>query len=488
AGDPRFADPAWSANPAFFALHQLYGAGARYLRQLLADARLDDATRRKAEFALEFALDAGAPTNALPTNPAALKRAFETGGWSVLRGMRNFVDDVLHNDGRPRQVDISPFELGRNLAATPGKIVYRNDLMELIQYEPQTEQVHKTPILCSPPWINKYYIMDLAPGKSFVEWAVQHGHTVFMISYRNPDASMRETTMDDYLIYGPRTAMDVIADITGERTVNIVGLCLGGALTMMMVAYLSAIGEDRVNSVTLLNTLLDYSDPGPLGVFTDLATVEALEAKMREKGYLPASEMRGTFDALRPNDLIFNYVVANWLQGQQPPAFDILTWNADSTNMPAEMHSWYLRSCYLNNELAEGQMELAGQNLSLKQVECDTYIVAAQNDHIAPWRASYRSTQLLGGDVRFVLSSRGHIAGVVNPPSPKAKIWKSSSTPPDPDAWWEQADESHQSWWEDWTAWISERGGEMIPAPAVGSTRYPAVDQAPGEYVRAKAD
>jgi polyhydroxyalkanoate synthase len=282
--------------------------------------------------------------------------------------------------------------------------------------------------------------------------------------------------------------MDVVADITGEQQVNIVGLCLGGALTAMLVAYLAAIGEQRVNSITLLNTLLDYREPGPLGVFTDLATVERLEAKMERKGYLSASEMRGTFDALRANDLIFNYVVNNWLQGEQPPAFDILTWNADSTNMPADMHSWYLRSCYINNELAEAKMEVAGERLSLKLVDCDAYIVAAQNDHIAPWRSSYRSTQLLGGDVRFVLSSRGHIAGIVNPPSPKARIWRSSNTPPDPDAWWDQADESGDSWWEDWTEWIAERGGEMVLPPAVGSKRHPPVGDAPGQYVRATAD
>jgi polyhydroxyalkanoate synthase len=486
--DSRFADPTWAYNPGFFALHQLYGLGSRYLSELLAHARLDEPTRKKAEFALQFALDAAAPTNALPTNPAALKRAFETGGLSVLRGMRNFVNDMVSNGGRPRQVDTSPFVLGENLACTPGKVVFRNEIMELIQYEPQTEQVHRIPILCSPPWINKYYIMDLAPGKSLIEWAVQHGHTVFMISYRNPDASMRDTTMDDYLVHGPRAAMDVVADITGEQKVNIVGLCLGGALTAMMVAYLAASGEQRVNSITLLNTLLDYSEPGPLGVFTDLATVERLEAKMERKGYLPASEMRGTFDALRANDLIFNYVVNNWLHGEQPPAFDILTWNADSTNMPADMHSWYLRSCYINNELAEGKMEVAGERLSLKLVECDAYIVAAQNDHIAPWRSSYRSTQLLGGDVRFILSSRGHIAGIVNPPSPKARIWRSSNTPPNPDAWWDQADESGDSWWEDWSAWIAERGGEMTQPPAMGSKRYAPVDEAPGQYVRAKAD
>ena len=448
-GDARFADPAWTQNPGFFALHQFYASSARYLRKLLADARLDEPTRRKAQFALDFALDAMAPTNTLLTNPAALKRAFDTGGLSVLRGVRSFVNDVLYNKGRPRQVDTSPFTLGENLACTPGKVVFRNELMELIQYEPQTDEVHEIPILCSPPWINKYYIMDLAPGKSLVEWAVQHGHTVFMISYRNPDESLRETTMDDYLIHGPRAAMDVVAEISGERRVNILGLCLGGALTAMLVAYLAAIGDQRVNSITLLNTLLDYSEPGPLGVFTDRATVERLEAKMERKGYLPASEMRGTFDALRPNELIFNYVVANWLQGEQPPAFDILTWNADSTNMPADMHSWYLRSCYINNELAQGKMELAGEGLSLKHIDCDAYIVAAQNDHIAPWR--------------------------------------SSNTPPDPDVWWERADESAMSWWEDWSQWIAERGGEMVKPPAVGSKRYAPVDQAPGQYVRAKA-
>jgi polyhydroxyalkanoate synthase len=487
SGDRRFSDDTWSDNAAFFALYQLYGAGARYLQQVVADAQLDEHTRRKAEFALNYVLDTIAPTNALLTNPAALKRAFETGGLSVVRGMRNFVNDLLYNKGRPRQVDMSPFTLGENLAATPGKVVYRNDLMELIQYSAQTDEVHQIPLLCSPPWINKYYIMDLAPGQSLVEWAVQHGHTVFMISYRNPDSSMRDTTMDDYLIHGPRQAMDIVADITGERRVNILGLCLGGALTAMLVAYLAAIGDQRVNSITLLNTLLDYSDPGPLGAFTDLPTIERLEAKMERNGYLAASEMRGTFDSLRPNDLIFNYVVTNWLLGEDPPAFDILSWNADSTNMPAEMHSWYLRSCYVANELAEGQMELSGERLSLKQVDCDGYIVAAQNDHIAPWRSSYHSTQLLGGDVRFVLSSRGHIAGIVNPPSPKAKIWMSSNTPPDPDVWREQAKESGRSWWEDWSEWIAERGGDMRTPPEVGSDRYPPVDQAPGQYVRAKA-
>lgn len=486
--DRRFADAAWKQNPAYFALHQTYGAGARYLRDLLDEARLDDISRAKAEFAVNYLLDTIAPTNGLLTNPDALKRAFETGGMSLVRGMRNMLDDMVNNDGRPRQVDTSPFTLGENLAATPGKVVFRNDLMELIQYEAQTDEVHEIPILCSPPWINKYYIMDLAPDKSLIEWAVQHGHTVFMISYRNPDASMRDTAMDDYLIHGPRAALDVVSEITGQDKVNIIGLCLGGALTAMLVAYLKAIGEDRVNSVTLLNTLLDYREPGELGVFCDMGTIERLEAKMEKTGYLPASEMRGTFDALRANDLIFNYVVNNWLKGEDPPPFDILAWNADSTNMPAEMHSWYLRSCYINNELAENQMELAGEHLSLKDVDCDAYIVAAQNDHIAPWRSSYVSTQLLGGDVRFCLSSRGHIAGVVNPPSPKAKIWLSSETPPDPDAWWDVAEESGRSWWEDWSEWIDERSGGKVDARPVGSESHSPLDDAPGRYVRATAD
>ena len=485
AADRRFADPAWQANPAFFALGQAYLAAVQFTDDLLAAGRGDAATDAKARLAADLMLAGLAPTNYFLTNPAALKRAFDTGGASVLAGARNFAGDVANNGGLPRQVDTRPFELGRNVAATPGKIVFRNDLMELIQYEPQTEQVHSVPMLASPPWINKYYIMDLAPGRSFLEWAVTHERTVFAISYRNPDASMRDVTLDDYLIHGPRTALNVIEDITGAPKTDIVGLCLGGALTAMLAAHAAATGDDRIGSITLLNTLLDYSEPGVLGTFTDELTVRRLERQMRQRGYLDGQQMASTFDVLRPNDLIFNYVVSNWLLGQAPPAFDILAWNADSTRMPAAMHTFYLRSLYQRNELARGVMELAGQpNLSLPDVKGDVYVVGAVNDHIVPWQGSYKATALFGGDVRYVLSSGGHIAGIVNPPGPKA--WYETAEPPSPAtaALWREGSTRHNgSWWEDWAAWAGQRAGPLTQPPPLGSEDYPAIADAPGTYV-----
>ncbi|MBV9205921.1 MAG: alpha/beta fold hydrolase, partial [Actinobacteria bacterium] len=339
------------------------------------------------------------------------------------------------------------------------------------------------PVLASPPWINKYYIMDLAPGRSFLEWAVQHERTVFAISYRNPDPSMRGVTLDDYLIHGPREALDVITDITGSPKIDIIGLCLGGALTAMLAAYLTEKGDDRIGSITLLNTLLDYSEPGVLGTFTDEKTVARLERRMAEQGVLEGSQMAGTFDLLRANDLIFNYVVSNWLMGQDPPAFDILAWNGDSTRMPAAMHSFYLRSLYMRNELAKGELELCGQRLSLANVKNDTYVVGAINDHIVPWHGSYKTGALMGGKVRYVLSSGGHIAGIVNPPGPKA--WYEAADDEGRDAeGWRAANSKHRgSWWEDWAEWSGKRAGEHVEPPSMGSQRYRPVGDAPGEYV-----
>jgi len=481
--DKRFADPTWTDNPAFFAIRQGHLAVSRLVNDLLeagAGNRIDDA---KAQLAAGFAVDALSPTNFLLTNPAALKRMLETGGASLVAGAGHFIDDMLHNDGRPRQVDSRPFRVGENLAATPGQVVFRNDLMELIQYAPQTPKVRAVPVLASPPWINKYYVMDLAPNRSFLEWAVQHERTVFAISYRNPDASMGGITLDDYLIHGPREALDVIAEITGAPKIDIIGLCLGGALTSMLAAYLVEKGDDRIGSITLLNTLLDYSDPGVLGAFTDEKTVRRLEKKMAEKGVLEASQMAGTFDILRANDLIFNYVVSNWLMGQDPPAFDILAWNGDSTRMPSAMHSFYLRSLYMRNELATGELELAGQQLSLSAVKNDTYVVGAVNDHIVPWHGSYKTGGLMGGKVRYVLSSGGHIAGIVNPPGPKAWYEAADFTGADPETWRQAASKHKGSWWEDWTVWADERAGALVKPPAMGSKKYPAVSDAPGEYV-----
>ena len=482
--DRRFEDPAWQTSPWFYGTGQLYLAWARFARELAARGQLDEQTAQKARFAVDSIVDAAAPTNFLFTNPAALRKAVDTRGVSVLEGLVNFVGDVADNRGKPRQVDGSAFRLGENLAATPGKVVFRNDLMELIQYAPQTDTVHEIPLLLSPPWINKYYIMDLAPGRSFVEWAVQQGHTVFAISYRNPDESMRHMALDDYLTAGLGQAVDVVRSITGAEQVNVVGLCVGGTLAVALLAH-QAQGEDRpIRSVTLLNTLVDFGEPGPLGAFTDRGAIERVEQRMAEKGYLDESEMAVTFDFLRANDLIWNYVVSGWLMGEPAPAFDILAWNADSTRVSEATHSTYLRSCYLENRLAKGTMTLAGRRLDLDQIETDAYILAAKEDHITPWRSSYATTSLLPSSLRFVLTSSGHIAGIVNPPSPKRRYWTNDDLPEDPDAWLAEATEHQGSWWGDWTEWIAARAGDRREPRPIGSADHPPLIDAPGTYVR----
>ena len=486
ARDHRFQDASWQRNPLFFGLQQWYLAWGRYVHDLVDAAGLDAPVTDKAHAAAEFIVDAVSPTNFLWSNPAALRRAAQTGGLSVIAGLRNFFHDLAYNRGKPSQVDTSPFKLGENLASTPGEVVFRNDLMELIQYAPQTETTYEVPLLLSPPWINKYYIMDLAPGRSFVEWAVSQGHTVFAISYRNPDESMRNVALDDYLLRGPYEALDVIAEITGTDQVNIVGLCLGGTLTVMLIAHLAASGGHPVRSATLLNTLVDFREPGPMGQFLDARSVERLNRRMQRRGFLHSSEMAGMFDFLRARDLIWNYVPSGWLMGEKPPAFDILAWNADGTNMPADMHSFYLRCCYVENQLAQDQMTLAGTRLHLKKVEADAYILAAREDHIAPWTSSYATTGLLGGEVRFVLSSSGHVAGIVNPPRSKRTYWTNDELPRDPEAWLAGAEQHQGSWWHDWAAWIGARAGGQRRPPPLGTATHRPLEPAPGTYVRQK--
>ena len=443
---------------------------------------------RKAGMFVDFMLDALAPTNFLPTNPAALKRAFDTGGGSLVAGARQFLDDV-RQQRRPSAPGghAAASRWAATSPCTPAKVVFRNHLMELLQYEPQTEQVHATPLLASPPWINKYYVMDLAPGRSFIEWAVQHGRTVFAISYINPTADMAYTTMDDYLIHGPQTALDVISEITGAETIDIVGLCLGGAMTAVTAAYLQQAGDSRVGALTLINTMLDYAQPGALGTFTDLATVEKLERKMRREGTLEGASMAGTFDILRANDLIFNYVVSNWLMGQKPPAFDILAWNADSTRMPAAMHAFYLRNFYVENRPAKGTLEIAGRTVDLGVIKSPTYIVSRDQ---RPHRAV--------GD--RPTSRRAWSA--VRPGSCWAPAGTSRASSARPDrrsgTWLAGSDENvgHRrrsggkapsapgSWWEDWAIWSAEHSGPMMTRRTWAATPTPCSATGRASYVR----
>jgi len=486
SADRRHRNPAWEDNPWYALCRREHEVLAGWARTVIEDVELGPVARRKLAFLVEQAVVAADPVNWPWSNPDVPAAALRTGGRSVLRGLRNLVRDVAMNGGMPRQVAADACVVGHDLAATPGAVVFRNDLVEVIQYAPTTPTVHRTPLLLSPPWINKYYVMDLAPGRSFAQWAVEHGRTVFAMSYRNPDGAQRDLTLSDYLQQGLFAALDVVEEITGESRADVAALCLGGTLATAGAAWLAARGDRRIASLTLLNTMLDYSEPGPLGVFTDARTVDRLARRMRATGYLPASSMKAVFDALRPADLVWRYVLDGWWLGEDPPAFDLLAWNVDSTRMPAAMHTEYLAELYVENRLAAGTMELAGERLDLGAVRCDTYVVGAETDHIAPWRSVYAGARLLGGDVRFVLTTAGHIAGVVNPPSARsAHRVGTRPLPAAPDDWFAAAARRPGSWWEDWAVWAGERAGPQAPPPPLGSTAHPAIEEAPGSYVRA---
>jgi len=484
SGDKRFSEPEWSANPMLAGFVEDYQARTNAALQLVDSARLPATTRNKARFAMQLMCDAFSPSNIPWLNPGVLKEATDTGGLSLLHGMQNFMDDMVNNGGYPKQVDSSAFELGTHLATTPGRIVMRNELIELIAYDPQTPQVHAIPLLCSPPWINKYYIMDLAPGRSFVEWAVRNGHQTFMISYRNPDEAMSHYTMEHYLRDGLLAAIDAVREITGAPQVNLAALCLGGTLALTEMAYLAANGKgDRIASATVTNTLVDFSIPGDLGVFTDEDTIVRLEKRMREKGFLEAREMARTFDWMRSRDLIWSYVINNWFKGKEPPAFDILAWNNDSTRMPVEMHSEYLRACYLHNAIVKpGAFKIGGTPIDLGKITAPLYVLGAENDHIAPWHATYLTTQHVGGESKYVLTNSGHIAGIVNPPGGK-KTWHytrpAAERGQSAEEWLEGADRKHGSWWEDWAVWADAHGGPMRKPYSI-----PEGEAAPGRYVR----
>lgn len=486
--DKRFADPTWRDNPAYRRVAQLYLAWSRALERAVGSANGDWHATERARFATNFLTSAAAPTNTLLGNPAALKRAFETGGRSLLRGARNLGRDLLHNGAMPSQVDVRHFKLGENLAATPGAVVYRDEVCEVMQYTPTTARVRTRPVVMIPPQINKYYFMDMAPGRSFIEYAVSRGLQFFCISWRNPRREHADWELDDYA-QRCLQAVDVAREVTGSAEVNTIGLCAGGITQAAMLSHLAATGDGRVNAAAFSVTLLDFSVPAAIGMWQAPSIVSQASGRSRRTGVLDGAELARAFAWLRPNDLVWNYFVNNYLLGNDPPAFDILAWNADFTNLPAALHEQFLEIFGRNRLVQPGAMTVLGTPVDLSKVTCDTFVTGAVTDHLTPWRGCYRTTQLLGGESEFVLSSSGHIQSLVNPPgNPKMYCYSGGRPGPDPDAWLERAERRTASWWERWGDWVTERSGPERPAPRrLGSRRHPAGDPAPGRYVHEPA-
>ena len=492
AGDPepdvrdrRFAAAAWRKEPYFAWLKDAYLLYADYLRELAELARCDAATKRRVRFLARQYADAIAPSNFLTTNPDALSLALETGGASVAKGLANLLADAQR--GRITMTDESAFAVGRNLAVTPGAVVLRNELIELIQYAPGTQEVYGRPLVLVPPCINKYYILDLRPENSFVRYAVGAGHTVFIVSWRNVPPELGSLTWDDYLEQGVFAAIDAAREIAASRSVNALGFCVGGTMLACALAVLAARREASVASATLLTTMLDFSDPGDIGVYISPEHLAARQPLLQRGARVHGSELTGAFASLRPNELVWNYVVGNYLEGRTPPPFDLLYWNSDSANLPGPMYAYYVRKMYVDNALRKHDaLSMCGERIDLKRIALPSYVYASREDHIVPWRSAYRSLELLGGDATFVLGASGHIAGVVNPPaSRRRQYWTHRSRAKDADQWLAGAREHPGSWWPHWQEWLATHGGDRRPAPAYpGSARYRALAPAPGSYVR----
>ena len=489
--DRRFKDDAWKESEVFDFIKQSYLLSARYVQDVVTQVDgLDPKTAKKVDFYSRQFIDAMSPSNFLLTNPEVLRKTAETGGENLLRGLNNLLSDLERGRGKLsiKMTDTDAFKLGENIAASEGQVVFQNELMQLIQYSPTTETVLKRPLLIGPPWINKFYILDLRPKNSLVRWAVSQGHTVFVISWVNPDEALAAKRFDDYMTEGYLAALGAIEQATGEREVNAIGYCLGGTLLASTLAWMAAAGDDRIKSATFFVTMTDFAQAGELGVFIDEEQLRQLEEKMDKRGYLDGSEMATTFNMLRANDLIWSFVVNNYLLGNEPFPFDLLYWNSDSTRMPAAMHSFYLRRLYQENQLCRpGGIALNGHPIDLGRVTVPSYFLSTREDHIAPWKSTYAGTQLLGGDTRFVLAASGHIAGVVNPPDGgKYSHWINPALPPDPDAWLAGATEMAGSWWPDWQRWVSALHDERVPARTPGDGGLAVLEQAPGSYVKVK--
>jgi polyhydroxyalkanoate synthase len=491
--DRRFAHDAWSSDPTAAFTAQMYLLNARTLMEMAEKVEGDAKSKARIRFGVQQWIDAASPSNFLATNPEAVKLAIDTQGESLGRGLRQLLGDV--QKGHVSQTDESVFEVGRNVASTEGAVVFENEFFQLIEYKPLTAQVHERPMLFVPPCINKYYILDLQPGNSVIRHTVQNGHRLFVISWRNPDETMKSRTWDDYIEHGPIKAIEVVRAISGAKTLNTLGFCVGGTILATALAVLAARGEQPAQSLTLLTTLLDFADNGILDIFVDEASVRLREMSIGAQapagpGLLQGKELATTFSFLRPNDLVWNYVVGNYLKGETPPPFDLLYWNGDSTNLPGPMYCWYLRHTYLQNELKiPGRLTVCGQKLDLGAIKAPVYIYGSREDHIVPWASAYRSTALFKGKRRFVLGASGHIAGVINPPAVgKRSHWVNAQLPATAEDWFATATEKPGSWWPDWSQWLAPQGGKLIAAPkAYGGRGHKAIEAAPGRYVKAKA-
>ncbi|WP_244544186.1 MULTISPECIES: class I poly(R)-hydroxyalkanoic acid synthase [unclassified Beijerinckia] len=490
-GDKRFADPSWQAMPVFDFLRQAYLISTRWANDMIDQAdTIDPATKEKAAFYLRQISGALSPSNFLATNPELMRKTLAENGANLVRGLQMFAEDIEAGKGnlRIRQADASKFELGRDMATTPGKVVFQNELIELIQYAPVTPTVYKRPLLIVPPWINKFYVLDLNPEKSFVRYCVQQGLTVFVISWVNPDERHASKGFSAYIHEGIFAALDAVEKATGERQVTTIGYCVGGTLLAIALALMAQLRDNRVSSTTFFTTQVDFTDAGDLKWFAGAENIAAIEKKMMERGYLDSAQMATAFNMLRPNELIWQYVVNNYIKGVDPAAFDLLAWNADSTRMPAANHSYYLRNCYLENNLTRGKLELDGRHLDLKDVKIPVYNLAAKEDHIAPARSVFTGAKFFGGPMRYVMAGSGHIAGVVNPPNkPKYQFWTGGPVQGAFEDWIAQATETAGSWWPDWINWITTQAPEKVEAREPGQGALPALREAPGEYVRVKS-
>jgi len=488
-GDKRFKDEVWRDMPYFDLLKQSYLLSSRQLHEFVDNAQVDDKTKLQLRFYAKQFIDAMSPSNFPATNPEVIRKAIETRSLSLTDGMQNLIEDV--QKGRITRVDESAFEVGRNLAITPGLVVFENELIQLIQYLPQTKEVEKTPLLIVPPCINKYYLLDLGAGNSFVEYAVAQGHQVFLISWRSAVPEIGHLTWDNYLEMGALRAVDVVLDITGAELTHALGFCVGGTILSCAAAVMAARQQKKLATITLLTTMLDFSDTGEIGLLIDEASVALREATIGKGGILPGKELAFTFGTLRANDLIWRYVVDNYLKGATPDAFDLLYWDSDSVSLPGPMYCWYTRNTYLENKIKDpGKTTQCGVSVDLSRIDLPSYILASREDHIVPWKSAFRSKDLIGGEARFVLAASGHVAGVINPPARnKRSHWLNEHLESDPQIWFDAAEEKAGSWWPDWDAWMKRNSTGTIAAPSQqGNGRFRPIEPAPGRYVKEKAN